>query len=113
MRDNADVAENRADTWVGPYTTVEITSMLILNFKTAPDTTKVCYCNDVTLGEIRAAIKDGAKSVDEIREATGACTGNRCEELNPSGGCCESDIIGILAACTGSKGPSGKCKCCG
>jgi NAD(P)H-nitrite reductase large subunit len=87
--------------------------MRLLNFKTAPDGTKICYCNDVTLGEIRAAIKDGAKSVDDIRDMTGACTGNRCEELNPSGGCCETDILRVLSACTGSTGPSEKCKRCG
>ena len=87
--------------------------MFLINFKTAPDDTVVCYCGDVTLGEIRAAIKAGAKSVDDVREMTGACTGNRCEELNPKGGCCETDIEKILAAYTGSAGPAGTCKCCG
>jgi len=86
--------------------------MLLINFNTAPDDTMVCYCNDVTLGEIRAAIKGGASTLEDIQEATGACTGNKCEELNPSGGCCESDIMNILSVYTGSGGPAGKCRCC-
>ena len=92
--------------------TIKVT-MLLLNLKTAPDNTKVCYCNKVTLGEIKKAIADGARSVDEIRDATGACTGNRCEELNPSHGCCETDIEKVLSTFVGGKPPSGSsCKCC-
>jgi len=87
--------------------------MLLINFKTAPDDTKVCYCTDITLGEIRKAIADGAQTLEDIQEATGACTGNRCEEKNPSGGCCETDIRMILSEyCGGDTGGKG-CKCCG
>ncbi|MBI5190789.1 MAG: (2Fe-2S)-binding protein [Nitrospirae bacterium] len=84
--------------------------MLLLNIKTAPDSVTVCYCNDVALGEIRRAIISGAATLDDIQEATGACTGNRCEEMNPSGGCCETDIMKILAA-YGKTGGAG-CGCC-
>lgn len=85
--------------------------MLLLNIKTAPDTVKVCYCGDVTLGDIRRAIIGGASTLEDIQEATGACLGSRCEELNPSGGCCETDIMNILAAYGKCGGGSG-CGCC-
>lgn len=88
--------------------------MILVNWKTAPDDTTVCYCNEVTLGEIRGAIEDGAGSLEDIQEATGACTGNMCEEKNPSGGCCETDIRKILAlyGFGGEKDGCG-CGCCG
>lgn len=39
----------------------------------------VCFCNDVTRGMIKDAIESGAKTLEEVQEATGA--GNAC------GGC--------------------------
>lgn len=41
----------------------------------------VCHCMDVTYEEIKKAIENGAKTVDDIKEATGASTGcGGCEE---------------------------------
>lgn len=34
----------------------------------------ICYCLNVNEDEIKQAIKDGANSVDDIKEATGAGT---------------------------------------
>lgn len=42
----------------------------------------VCHCMGVTAGEIKAAIEAGAKTVEEIQEATSAGTG--------CGGCVET-----------------------
>jgi hypothetical protein len=48
-----------------------------------------------------------------IQEATGAGTGDRCQELNPKGVCCIPDIKAILKAETGSAdGGPGRCPCC-
>jgi bacterioferritin-associated ferredoxin len=45
----------------------------------------VCRCEDVTLGEIRRAIAEGATTVDEIRRITragmGPCQGRTCRQL--------------------------------
>ena len=42
----------------------------------------VCRCEDVTLGEIRRAIAEGATTIDEIRRITragmGPCQGRTC-----------------------------------
>ena len=58
----------------------------------------ICHCKQVTKSEIEKAISDGAKTLKDIQEMTGACTGNQCKELNPSGKCCSSDINALLPA---------------
>lgn len=35
----------------------------------------ICHCVGVRLGEIRAAIRAGARSVEDLQRQTGACTG--------------------------------------
>lgn len=73
--------------------------MKILDFSNLKidDTGKmICYCNHVTQKEIESAIKQGAKTLADIQQATGACSGNRCKELNPSGKCCSGDIHRLL-----------------
>ncbi len=55
-----------------------------------------CYCKQVTKTEIEKAISDGAKTLKDIQEMTGACTGNQCKELNPSGKCCSGEIMALL-----------------
>lgn len=56
----------------------------------------VCYCKNVTEAEIVKAIKNGANSLIDIQQITGACTGNQCKELNPSGKCCSSNIVSLI-----------------
>ena len=47
----------------------------------------VCYCLNVTEEEIidHVAIKQCCSSIEDIQNHTGANTGDRCYELNPSG----------------------------
>ena len=56
----------------------------------------VCYCSQVTKGQIVNALANGAKTLDDIRNMTGACTLGRCKELSPTGKCCSPTIIGII-----------------
>jgi len=56
----------------------------------------VCYCKNISKSEIEKAALDGAMTLREIRESTGACTGNQCKELNPEGVCCSRAIFDIL-----------------
>jgi len=56
----------------------------------------ICYCSNVSKNKILEAIKNGAKSLQDIRDATGACTVGRCKELSPRKKCCSSEIIKIL-----------------
>lgn len=70
----------------------------------------VCYCKNVTKTEIEKAILNGAKSLNDIQNMTGACTGNQCKELNPTGKCCSGDIKAILNE-SGMK-DNHSCCCC-
>ncbi len=45
----------------------------------------VCFCSNVTAGDIRRAKSEGARTLDDIRRMTGACTIGRCKELSPRG----------------------------
>lgn len=56
----------------------------------------ICYCKQVSRKEIEKAIHLGAKTLSDIQKSTGACTGNQCKELNPSGKCCSGDINRLL-----------------
>jgi len=48
----------------------------------------ICYCKGVTERTIVEAVRQGARTLAHIQDATGACTGDRCKELNPKGRCC-------------------------
>jgi len=56
----------------------------------------ICYCSNVTEGEIVQAISRGARSLNDIRELTGACTLAKCKEMSPRGTCCSPLIMEIL-----------------
>jgi len=45
----------------------------------------VCFCSQVTAGDIRQAKREGARTLDDVRRMTGACTIGRCKEFSPRG----------------------------
>jgi len=57
----------------------------------------ICHCKQVSFGDIRKAMADGARTLEEIKEITGVCIGY--------GGCIE-EIEEILAVACGCKGVS-------
>lgn len=56
----------------------------------------VCYCDHVTKAEIIEAMKNGAKTLADIKRMTGACCSCKCAEMNPSGKCCAQDIANVM-----------------
>lgn len=56
----------------------------------------ICYCLGITRRQILAAVENGAETLRDIQEMTGACTAGDCKEKNPKKRCCSGDIIGIL-----------------
>ena len=56
----------------------------------------VCWCSNVSKQSILDAIQNGARSMDDIRRMTGACTVGRCKELSPRGRCCSIEIRILL-----------------
>ena len=57
----------------------------------------ICYCKQISYHLVIKAIQDGAKTLKEVQQATTACTGNECKNLNPKGVCCSVDILPLLA----------------
>lgn len=45
----------------------------------------VCYCSKADEVQIINAIKKGAKTLEDIKLMTGACTLGKCRELHPEG----------------------------
>lgn len=56
----------------------------------------VCYCNHVAEQDIINAIQDGAKSVQEVINRTGAMKNSNCAVNNPKGTCCYPDIVYVF-----------------
>lgn len=69
----------------------------VLDWKDLNVSSVVCYCENVTKKEIIMAINQGARTVDDIREKTGACAGKRCRLTNPRGICCRGDVEEMIA----------------
>ncbi len=67
-----------------------------MDWKFAPETEIVCYCRTVSKGAILEAIGQGARSLKEVMEKTGAGKGRDCALLNPRKTCCHVDILRIL-----------------
>ena len=66
------------------------------NVLEAPDDELVCWCAGVSAGGIRDAVKNGARTLEDIREATGACSKGDCKNTNPRGRCCSVEIARFL-----------------
>uniref|UniRef100_A0A7V4TII5 (2Fe-2S)-binding protein n=1 Tax=Candidatus Caldatribacterium saccharofermentans TaxID=1454753 RepID=A0A7V4TII5_9BACT len=56
----------------------------------------ICYCSRVTEEEIRSAIRQGARTLEDIQRMTGAGSKGFCLTENPSGRCCHGEIVKIL-----------------
>ena len=61
-----------------------------------PDAQIICYCKGITKAAIVQAVGDGARTLDDIRRMTTACTGGECKTKNPSGRCCSGDIQELI-----------------
>jgi len=83
----------------------------MINWLEANDSKLVCYCIEVNKKTIIESVKNGNDTLSKIKESTGACTGNSCKDLNPSGKCCSKDIINLIQLYSG-KNSNEKCCCC-
>ena len=70
-----------------------------IDWKKAPASQTVCYCNNVSKEEIVRAIAKGAETLEEITRLTGAGKGTECATKNPSGRCCCTDIQALVEGC--------------
>lgn len=81
------------------------------DWKNADQNEVVCYCKEVDKREILQAITSGARTLNDVAEKTGACTGNECAVKNPSGICCHEDIQAILDIYVPAHEMMGGCSC--
>ncbi len=49
-----------------------------INIEILDKLTKVCLCKGISRATIKKAISNGAKTVEEVKKATGAGTGSCC-----------------------------------
>ncbi|HOV29423.1 MAG TPA: (2Fe-2S)-binding protein [Synergistales bacterium] len=68
------------------------------DWKRAPSSQTVCYCNNVKKDEIVRAIANGAETVEDVTRLTGAGKGTECSTKNPWGRCCCPDIQALIDA---------------
>jgi bacterioferritin-associated ferredoxin len=58
----------------------------------------LCYCRQVTEEDVMAAIASGARTLEQVRDATGLGGGGHCRITNPSGRCCSRNYIPFIEA---------------
>jgi hypothetical protein len=66
-------------------------------FKDNGDNVPVCYCSDLTRGEIKNAVRQGCKTIDDVQELTNKNITGFCEERNPLGKCCRNVFLKTIS----------------
>ena len=56
--------------------------------KNDTDDAVICYCSDLTRGEITNAVKNGCRTIPDVRKYTNKNITGQCAEKNPSRKCC-------------------------
>jgi bacterioferritin-associated ferredoxin len=66
-------------------------------FKEGANPKYICYCSKVTEEEItEAVVKQGARTVKDVVNITGAMKDSNCKINNPLGKCCSSEIQKVI-----------------
>lgn len=68
-----------------------------LFFKDKSDNVPICYCSDLTRGEIKNAVKNGCKSIDDVQNYTRKDITGMCKERNPLGKCCRNVFLKTIS----------------
>jgi len=62
-------------------------------FKKDADPKYACYCSEVTIDQVKEAVRDkGARKMKDVLAITGAMKNSNCEAKNPLGVCCHERI---------------------
>ena len=74
--------------------TIEISELTqALWYKDARTNVPICYCSQLTRGEIQSAVKNGARTIDDIQSMTKKSRTGHCQRENPLGGCCREAFL--------------------
>jgi hypothetical protein len=68
-----------------------------LFYKDNGDNVPICYCSDLSRGEIKNAVKNGCKTIDDVQTYTQKNITGYCEERNPLGKCCRNVFLKTIA----------------
>jgi len=68
-----------------------------LFFKDNSDNVPICYCSNLTRGEIKEAVKNGCKSIDDVQNYTKKDITGMCEERNPLSKCCRNVFLKTIS----------------
>jgi bacterioferritin-associated ferredoxin len=67
-----------------------------VTFKETTSPRPLCYCKMVTEEDVIKAIENGAKTLAEVRKATGIGGGGYCNLTNPGGACCSRNYVPFI-----------------
>ena len=70
------------------------------NIMDAPDDEIVCWCVNVTKGQVCDAISRGYTTLDRLHAELGILQGDRCSEKSPRGRCCCHEVVAMLMQST-------------
>lgn len=66
-------------------------------YKEGAEPKYICYCNKITEKEIiNAIVNEGAKTVKQLNDLTGAMRNCNCEMNHPTGKCCSTQMNEVL-----------------
>jgi hypothetical protein len=68
-----------------------------LFFKDSSDNVPICYCSDLTRGEIKDAVRNGCKTIKEVQKFTKKNITGHCETRNPLGKCCRNVLLRTIS----------------
>ena len=68
-----------------------------LFFKDSSEKVLVCYCSNLTRGEIQNAVKNGCHTIDDVQDFTNKNITGFCEERNPLGKCCRNVFLKTIS----------------
>jgi bacterioferritin-associated ferredoxin len=77
------------------FTTSDLRKPLF--FKDSSDDVLICYCSDLTRGEIKDALRNGCKTIKDVQKYTGKKITGHCETRNPLGKCCRNIFLRTIS----------------
>jgi len=77
------------------FTTSDLRKPLF--FKDSSDDVPICYCSDLTRGEIKDALRNGCKTIKDVQKYTRKKITGHCETRNPLGKCCRNIFLRTIS----------------
>ena len=69
-----------------------------LFFKDNSDDVPICYCSDLSRGEIKDAVRNGCKTIKDVQKYTKKSMKGHCETRNPLGKCCRNVFLRTISS---------------